>query len=104
MWTQCCTAAWLFGCPGPQAAKSLRDASLHIQEPFLCTSFNPIQCGKEVHYVEAMDRDQVCVQRLAVELSIDPGQCARNIFVAVGVKFIPEGRTGAALKLHLGVS
>ena len=62
------------------------------------------QRGKEVHFGGAMDRDQVCVQRLAVELSIGPGHLAGNIFVAVGARVIPEERTGAALKLHLGVS
>ena len=62
------------------------------------------QRGKEVHFGGEMDRDQVCGHRLAVELSIGPGELASNIFVAVGARLKPGGRTGAALKLHLGVS
>ena len=58
----------------------------------------------EAHFVGAMDRDQVCVQRQAVELSFGPAQFASNKSVAVGAMAIPERRTGAALKLHTVVS
>ena len=81
---------------------------MHITESYPMGRFCWVkvlyQRSNEVHFVGAMDRDQVCAQRSAVELSIGPGRLAGNIFVAVGVKLIPEGRTGAALNLHIGVS
>ena len=43
MWAQCSAPSMLLGWLGYQRAKSLGDPSLHIQEPCLCTSLNPIQ-------------------------------------------------------------
>ena len=81
---------------------------MHITESYPVVAFGRVivlyQRGNVFHFFGAMDGDQVCVQRLAVALSFDPGQLSTNIFVAVCVKFIPEGRTGAALNLHIGVS
>ena len=81
---------------------------MHITESYPVETFVWVkvlyQRGNEVHFTGVMDRDQVCAQRLAVELSFGPGHLASNIFVAVGARVIPEQRTGAALELPLGVS
>ena len=77
---------------------------MHITESYPVVPYGWIkalyQGGNEAHFVGAMDRDQVCVQGQAVELSFGPAQLASDIMVAVGAKAKPEQRTGAALQLH----